>query len=194
MDHHRFRVDLLDRLYRLHNALRQLKHQPDITRIAFQIGRPQPAHAAHQRVYDRLVQRRVPLDQVLIPFCERGRITRDVFGIILIGEFPFQPERAAVVHEIDNRQDLQFLDHKRNYLVGPAPVEFTLFRFDLIPRHAPANGLQSQIGRKAQVFAPVFVMPHQLVFVERAMALPRLRNKCIFYAARPEKILRAAVK
>src|SRR5262245_49958443 len=119
---------------------------------------------------------------MFISFRERRGITRYIFRIILIGKFPFKPEWTAVMHEVDDRVDFQFLDHVRNNLIGPAPIELPRFRFELIPRSAPAHCVEAKLTSQPNILAPISIMAEQLEFIERTTAVPRLRDKRVFDA------------
>src|SRR5687768_12080470 len=60
VNHHALRVDLLECLHCSDNAASELEHYPDVAGVALQIRRPETAHPAHQRIYYRFVERRVP--------------------------------------------------------------------------------------------------------------------------------------
>src|SRR5690348_13734032 len=85
------------------DAAGKLKHYPYITAVALQIRRPKTAHTAHQRVYDRLVQRGIPCDEMFISLGKRGRIPCDRVGVVLVNKFTVQPERAPIMHQVDDR-------------------------------------------------------------------------------------------
>src|ERR1043166_6206096 len=78
VEHHGRRIDLLDRLDRVDDASRDLHHYADITLFAAKIRWPETAHSAHQGSDDRLVERRVPADEILIPLRKRSRISSDI--------------------------------------------------------------------------------------------------------------------
>ena len=170
-----------------------MQHKADIPAIAFQIWRPQSAHTAHERVYDRLVERRVPGNEFLVPLGKGRGVARNEIWIIAICKFLFEPERAAVMNKVDYRVDLQLFDNERNYLVGQTPVKLSRLGLDLVPRSAPADSIQTKVTRQAKVFAPVAVMADQLKLVERTSAVPRLRDKCVFYSGRPNKFVSASL-
>src|SRR5687768_12953448 len=96
--------------------------------------------------------------------------------------------------QIDYRKDLELFDEIWDHLIGPTPVKALRLRFDPVPWHAPANCLQTEILRERQVFAPMLVVTHQLVFVERTVTGPRLRYKRILDARRPKKVVGWIIK
>src|SRR5215468_3163844 len=130
---------------------------------------------------------------MLIPLGKCRRITRYILRIVPIGEFPLKPKRSSIMHQVDDRIDLQLFDHVRNDLVGPAPIELALFRLELVPGSAPTHRLKAKLAPQSDVFAPMLVMPEQLELIERTTTVPRLRDKGVFYTGRPNKILGLAV-
>jgi len=98
------------------------------------------------------------------------------------------------MHEVDDGKYLQFLDHERDNLIGPAPVEFSRLGLDLIPWDAPPHRVEAELCREAQVFAPVLVVAHQLILIQGAMAGADLRHKRIFDSGSPKEIFGAAVE
>src|SRR5205085_3028275 len=120
-------------------------------------------HTAHQRRYDRLVQRRVPANQMPVSFRKSSGITGDTSWIILVRKSALEPFGTAIMHQVDDRRHVYVLDHIRERLVYPAPFELVRLRLDLMPRYAPANSLQTKLAAQIEVALPVFVVPHQFI-------------------------------
>jgi hypothetical protein len=95
------------------------------------------------------------------------------------------------VHQVDDRLDAQLVDQVGDHFIGPAPVELGTQRLDAVPGHSPADGGHAQFAREREVLAPVVVVPHQLVLVERAVPGPGLRDEGVLDARRPDEVLRA---
>ena len=165
-----------------------------MTRVAPEIGWPHTAFPAEKGGDDRLVERGVPPDQPPVAGRKGADVGRHGFGIFGAGEFAAQPEWAAVVHQVDDRDDAQLFDHVGDDGVGPAPVELPLERLHPIPGHTPAHGPDAQLAGQSQILPPVLVVPHQLILVERPVPGPRLGNEGVLDPAGPEEILRPAAQ
>ena len=94
------------------------------------------------------------------------------------------------MHQIDDGRDAQVVDHVGNDLVGPAPVELAgLKRLQPIPGNSPAHHLEAEVAHQAEVFAPVLVMPDELVLVEGTVAGPGLGHKRVLDPGGPQEVL-----
>ncbi len=189
---HRIRVRRLERGTGGDDPIDDLEQNPDIARLAAEVGRPEPALAAIERGDDRLVEWGVPVHQLRVPLGEGGSVSRDGRGVVGTRELAPQPERTAVVHQVYDRCDAQLLDQIGEHLVGPAPVELArLEGLHPIPRNTPPHRLQAQLPHQREVLAPVPVVTHELVLVQRTMPGPGLRNERVLDAGGPEKVLGA---
>src|SRR3954462_529105 len=110
----------------------------------------------------------------MVAFGECCRVGRNRLGIVLIGELPMEPARAAIVHKVNNWGDAKILDEVRDDLINPTPVELALLRFDAVPWNTPAQRIQAQITCQCEIFTPVLVMAHQFILVERPISWPNL--------------------
>src|SRR5215217_4816307 len=144
MHHGRTRIDCLERGDGLLDTVSKLDHHSNVAAVALQVWRPPAALAAHPGIHHRLIQRRVPAYQVAIALGERGGIGCDQLRIGRVVELAVEPERAAVVHQIDDWCDTEIADDIGYHRIGPTPVELALPRLDAIPWHAPADRLNPQ--------------------------------------------------
>ena len=97
------------------------------------------------------------------------------------------------MHEVDDRGDSELLDQVGDDLIGPAPVELAgLKRLDAVPGHAPANHLEAEVTDQSQILPPMFVMAHELVFIQRAVPRSGLGHKGVLDTGCPEEIFRTA--
>src|SRR5436190_13932899 len=190
MEHYRRRVNRLDRFYGFDDSSCYLQHDSNITFFPALVRRPKPAHPSHQCRDYRFVQWRVPANKMTIAFGERGRIACYITRIIFITKPAREPVRTSVMHQVDDRSDVQVLNHVMNNFVDPLPLKLVRFGFDLVPWHTPADPLQSEFAAKSEILPPVTVMPHQLVLVERTMTIPRLWNEGVLDTGGPNKIAR----
>src|SRR5690349_14389421 len=59
-----------------------------------------------------------------VAFGEGGGTGRDQPWVGRVIELALQPERAAIVHQVDDWRNLEIADDIGNHRIGPAPVEF----------------------------------------------------------------------
>src|SRR4051812_12171130 len=107
---------------------------------------------------------------MLVTLGECGGIFGDTLRGVLVNESGLKPVRTSVVDKIDDRTDAKLLDHVWQDLINPAPVELARLGLDLVPRDAPAQSLETEVAAKFKVLAPVRVVAHQFVLVQRAVA------------------------
>jgi hypothetical protein len=69
-----------------------------------------------------------------------------------------------------------------------------LERLQPIPGYSPAHHLEAEVANQAQVLAPVLVVAHELVFVQRAVTRPGLGHESVLDPGSPQEVLGTAAE